>query len=80
MKIPTKEEIARRLERKRQKKEAAQGEGGGFTYIDEEEINSLHSLNQLAELESVREGTRRLVGEIAKAEAGLRKVCGGMKG
>lgn len=80
MRIPTKEEIARRLDLKRQKKQAAQGEGGGLTYIDEEEINSLHSLNQLAELESVKEGTRQAVSDMAKAGAGLRKLRGGLKG
>ena len=74
MRIPTIEEVARRLDLKRQKKESAKGGSGGLTYIDEEEINSLHTLAQLSELESVKEGTRQVVGEMTEAQNKMRKI------
>ncbi len=81
MNIPTIDEVARKLELKRQKKEAAKGGGGGLTYIDEEEFNSLYFLAQLSELESVREGTRQVEREMRKAADSCRKiqVMGGKK-
>lgn len=68
MKIPTIDEIAQKLDLKRQQKAEKQGTGGGWTYIDEEEINTLHTLAELSELESVKEGTRQVIKEMTEAQ------------
>lgn len=74
MNIPTIEEIGRRLDLKRLKKETAQGgRGGGLTYIDDEEINALYTLAQLSELEDVKEGTRQVVRDMTKAQSKMLK-------
>jgi hypothetical protein len=68
MSIPTIDEIARKLDLKRQQKAEKQGTGGGWTHIDEEETNALYALEQLSELESVKEGTRQVVKEMTEAK------------
>jgi len=73
MNIPTIDEIARKLDLKRQQKAEKQGAGGGWSHIDEEEINALYALEQLSELESVKEGTRQVVKEMTDARNRMTK-------
>ncbi len=68
MNIPTIHEIAKKLDLKRQQKEDAQEGDGSWSYVDEEEVNSLYTLAQLSELESVKEGTRQVVKEMTDAK------------